>query len=184
MAPSPLAVLAALALLVIATPCTAHSENGTFWLVAENTQSPGARSADYLTLPAVANATRIGDYTAFSQNVYAINKTLGDFTPRSREFYGHLTGVSTVVNGPTANTTTLFQAQLTIVFREGHYAGSTIVLSGVYYTSDLTRRYSIIGGSDDFKYVRGEATVNSTVINGLPGAGNEYYLYVNYDVKH
>jgi hypothetical protein len=57
-------------------------------------------------------------------------------------------------------------------------------LTGVYYSSELLRRYSIIGGSDDFKYVRGEALLNSTVPNTLPTSGREYYLYVNYDVKH
>jgi hypothetical protein len=149
-------------------------------VVGEYTPVPSARHSPYPAhLNPASNDTLIGDYVAYSNNLFNIDG-ITDPGPGNREYIGLSTGVCTVIQQPSSeDSNAVYQCYTSLQFQSGKYAPSSIFLAIVYSDSE-TPDYAIIGGSGYFKRITGTATQLDETPFAEVSENGEYYITLEY----
>jgi hypothetical protein len=102
-------------------------------VVGEYTPVPSARHSPYPAhLNPASNDTLIGDYVAYSNNLFNIDG-ITDPGPGNREYIGLSTGVCTVIQQPSSeDSNAVYQCYTSLQFQSGKYAPSSIFLASEF----------------------------------------------------
>ncbi|GAQ89997.1 hypothetical protein KFL_005870070 [Klebsormidium nitens] len=150
-------------------------------VVGEYVPTPGPRHSAYPAhLDPTNDATKLGDYLAYSNELCTLEDVFPDPGPGKRERIGLSTGVCTVIQEPSAgDPATVFQCQTSLQFQSGKYAGSSIFLAIVYSDGNVPA-YAILGGTGYFKNVQGQATQVDETPFAAQSPHGEYYIDLEY----